>query len=137
MQMNGAGQTACVVGVVDDDEDSRLVLRAILEPEFRIDEYARGLDALRELQQRPPCVIVLDIDMPGLSGFDTLAVLRRDVALRSVPVVAYTAFINPKERRSYTEAGFRALICKPIVDIDAVLSLVRHTATCQPVAVPG
>lgn len=120
----------CVVGVVDDHADSRLVLRAILEPEFSVEEFERGVDALRTLQRRPPCVIVLDISMPGLSGFGTLAMLKQDPVLREVPVLAYTAYSNREESRRYREAGFGALIGKPIVDIDAVLALIRDSACC-------
>jgi CheY-like chemotaxis protein len=121
---------SCVVGVVDDHADSRLVLRAILEPEFSVEEFDRGADALRKLQRRPPCVIVLDIAMPGLSGFGTLAMLKQDPVLRDVPVLAYTAFSNREESRRYREAGFGALIGKPIVDIDAVLAMIRDSACC-------
>lgn len=124
------GPGTCVVGVVDDHADSRLVLRAILEPEFRVEEFARSVDALRTLRRWPPCVIVLDISMPGLNGFDTLAMLKQDPTLRAVPVLAYTAFSNREECRRYREAGFGALISKPIVDIEAVLRLIRDSARC-------
>src|SRR5262249_61912834 len=88
----GAGARARRVLVVEDDADLRARLRGLLEGEgWEVDEAGDGRAALDCLAQRPPGLILLDLLMPRMDGFEFLAELRRREEGRSIPVVALTA----------------------------------------------
>lgn len=79
--------------IVDDIETNRLVLRLFLEPlGFTIDEVASGEEALAHLAERPTDIVLLDLNMPGLSGQEVaLAVRAGRAGPRDVPILALTA----------------------------------------------
>jgi PAS domain S-box-containing protein len=77
---------------------------------------------------RKPAIILMDINLPGMSGLDALHALRQDPTTRSIPVVALTAAASARDRKRGEEAGFFRYLTKPVkVDeleaaLDAVLS---------------
>jgi CheY-like chemotaxis protein len=78
--------------VVDDDADVRQRLRGLLENEgWEVDEAADGLEALARLAKQRPGLILLDLLMPGVDGFEFLAELQQREEGRSVPVIILTA----------------------------------------------
>ncbi len=82
----------CRVLVVDDDPASRDVLRPVLEAEgWAVDVAADGEEGLRRVAEAPPDLILLDLMMPGINGFEVAAELHRNEAWRSIPVVVMTA----------------------------------------------
>jgi PAS domain S-box-containing protein len=86
------GRAARRVLVVDDDADVRQRVRGMLEWEgWEVDEAVDGQDALDRLAERHPGLILLDLVMPGVDGFEFLTALRRREGGRSVPVVVLTA----------------------------------------------
>lgn len=94
----GPHTSSQVVLVVDDDRDIRGTLGQVLEEEgYETAVAADGREALRLLREGlRPCVILLDLTMPGMDGWDFRADQLRDPELRTIPVVVITA------------AGFRA-----------------------------
>lgn len=112
-----------VVLIVAEHEDSRIIVRTIAA-------YA-GLDAIEAADGRRgielaaehvPALIVLDLDMTRLSGFDVLTVLRTNLSLASVPVIAMSA--NPVDQEAGA-AGFDAFVSKPIGIQAMALELLR------------
>jgi CheY-like chemotaxis protein len=88
----GRGLSARRVLLIDDDGDLRQRLRGLLEKEgWEVDEAADGREALDRLADRPPELILLDLLMPGVDGFEFLAEMRRREEGRTVPVVVLTA----------------------------------------------
>jgi signal transduction histidine kinase/CheY-like chemotaxis protein len=85
--------------VVDDDEGSRGVASGVLEHAgYEVEQAADGIESLERMHARPPAVVVLDLMMPNLSGFDVLATMAGDPTLRGVPVVVLTAKdLDPEE----------------------------------------
>jgi CheY-like chemotaxis protein len=78
--------------VVDDDADLRQRLRGLLEKEgWEVDEGADGREALARLAGQKPGLILLDLLMPGMDGFEFLAELQKREEGRSVPVIILTA----------------------------------------------
>jgi CheY-like chemotaxis protein len=74
--------------VVDDDVDIRLVVRMILEGHgYAVIEAADGAEALARLREHRPCVILLDLMMPGVDGFQFRTEQVRDPSLSHIPVV--------------------------------------------------
>ncbi|PRP95408.1 Sensory/regulatory protein RpfC [Enhygromyxa salina] len=87
--------------VVDDDADAReLLCRAVLEAGWHVQEAQNGLIALAAMRAHKPRLVLLDLMMPQIDGFEVLEQLRADPALRAVPVVIVTAkMLSESERR--------------------------------------
>jgi CheY-like chemotaxis protein len=126
----GSKTSSQVVLVVDDDRDIRSVLGEVLEDEgYATAAAPNGSEALRLLRAGlRPCVILLDLTMPGMDGWDFRADQLRDPDLSAIPVVVITA------------AGFRAetiqgqlggvgFIRKPL-PLEDVLVAVAQSCTC-------
>ncbi|MGH7507158.1 MAG: response regulator [Longimicrobiales bacterium] len=120
------------IALVEDNPDNRLLVGAILEDLYEIDEYETGPQALTGLRQAPPALVLLDISLPHMDGTEVLAEIRKDEALRSLPVIALTAHAMAGDREKYLNAGFDDYLTKPIVDeqvlIDAIVRLLDTRA---------
>ena len=84
-----------------------------------------GEECLSILEHSVPDMILMDIHMPGISGTQTLALIRQRPALNNIPVIAVTASVMQSDKLSTLNAGFRAFIDKPI-DIQTFLSTIRQ-----------
>lgn len=102
------------IALVEDNEDSRVLMRAILGERYDLAEYPDGPSALAALRDAPPDLILLDVSLPGMDGVEVLAHLR-DAGLR-LPVVALTAHAMVGDREALLARGFDDYISKPIVD---------------------
>jgi two-component system cell cycle response regulator len=84
--------TTGTVLIADDSLVIRAVVRSDLEDEgYRVIEAVDGLSALEQCRQEPPDVVLLDIEMPGLDGYQVLAALKSDTGLKNIPVVFLTS----------------------------------------------
>jgi len=77
--------------VIDDDEIARYLLRAVIGTHHVMVEATTGEDGLREARTQRPGVVFLDLDLPGMSGFDVLDALKQDPLTRDIPVVVQTS----------------------------------------------
>lgn len=103
--------------IVHDDEYNRLVLRRYLaSPALPVDTAVNGREALAVASASPPDVIVMDLDMPVMGGFEAAATLRREASGRREPVlIALSSHDDDDTRRRALAAGFDAYLTKPIV----------------------
>ena len=99
--------------IVDDADDNRAIMRRVLEGEFDVGDYADGPSALEGLAVEPAHLVLLDISMPVMDGFEVLRRMRADPRLCDLLVVAFTALATEAERSDYVEMGFDDLILKP------------------------
>jgi two-component system chemotaxis response regulator CheY len=108
--------------LVDDDEEIRATLGAVLQAEgYEVLEARNGLHALQQLLRTPlPSVILLDMTMPLMTGFEFLEYQRQDPRIREIPVVAITAHAKVAEIE-----GVRHLVHKPF-DLAQVLATLRE-----------
>lgn len=104
------------IALVEDNPDNRLLVQAILDETYEIDEYEAGQEALAGITAAPPALVLLDISLPGMDGTEVLRRLRADAALRHIPVIALTAHAMAGDREKYLGMGFDAYVTKPIVD---------------------
>lgn len=102
--------------VVDDNPSSRELVKFALErePEYEIEEAADGYDALSRIRDFLPDLILMDIQMPDMDGYEALRQIRAYPACKLVPVVAITAFAMLDDRQKAFEAGFDGYFAKPI-----------------------
>lgn len=113
--------------VVDDDASNLKMASHILSGEkMRVSCLKSGEDALRFLQGNRPDLILLDIHMPGMDGFDTLAAIREDKDTAGIPVIFLTADDDSKTETKGLKAGAMDFIKKPFVP-EVLLLRVRHT----------
>ncbi len=106
--------------VVDDDVDTRAILRLALEDEgFTVDSAGDGLSALQKIRDATPDLIILDLNMPRMSGEDFLYAWRAGVETPGVPVIVITAASKALKPE---DLGVDALLTKPF-DLDV---LARH-----------
>jgi iron complex outermembrane receptor protein len=120
------------VAIVDDNEDNRLLMRAILEDHYAITEYESGPAALEGLKQALPDLILLDISLPGMDGIEVLSRIRADERLRRLPVIALTANAMAGDCEKYLAAGFDDYVAKPIVDEQIVLDALERLLEARP-----
>ena len=101
--------------VVDDEPNNRLLLAAILEHAgHRILEAADGDEALRSARAVPPDLVIVDLNLPGLSGAAFIRALRAIPAASRVPIALYTATLPDDAQREFVRsAGIDAVIPKP------------------------
>jgi CheY-like chemotaxis protein len=119
----------CVL-LVDDDEDLRESLAEVVEMVgCSVLQASNGAEALKVLAERRPCLIILDLMMPVMSGLEMLATMKLDPELASVPVVISTSAPNR------APAGM-PVVPKPI-DIDALWGWIQRTCECAPILSGG
>lgn len=104
------------IALVEDNPDNRLLVGAILEDLFEIDEYVTGADALNGMQSHPPLLVLLDISLPAMDGTEVLQRLREIPSIALLPVIALTAHAMAGDRERYLGMGFDSYVTKPIID---------------------
>jgi CheY-like chemotaxis protein len=112
--------------VVDDVEDVTDMLSVLLTREgYEVVTADSGFAAITAARQQKFDVIISDIGMPGMNGYDLARTLRALPGYDSVPMVAVTGFSMFDDRRRSMDAGFNAHLTKPIEPL-ALLDLIEH-----------
>ena len=100
--------------VCDDERVLRVLIRAALEPRgYSIVEAENGVESVDRARRERPDLIVLDMMMPGRSGLDVLAELRRDPHLVTTPVLMLSARTQAGDRAAAARAGADRFLAKP------------------------
>lgn len=114
------------VAVVEDNPDNRMLVQALLEDRYDLTEYETGVDAVEGLPGAIPDVVLLDISLPEMDGTEVLAWLRRQEALKHLPVIALTAHAMAGDREKYLSLGFNDYVTKPIIDEDVLIDAIER-----------
>lgn len=118
-----------LVLVVDDSITVRRVTQRLLTREgYRVALAADGLQALEKLAEELPAVVLSDIEMPRMDGFDLARNIRGDARLKALPIVMITSRIAEKHREHAKELGVNHYLGKPYSE-EELLSLVKHYCT--------
>lgn len=124
--------TQKLILVCDDVEDNRVVFQAVLEHAgYAVLMAESGAEALEQARAFTPSLILLDLMMPGLSGWETIARLKADPVTSEIPVVAVSASVEAK-LAELAHAGFCARVAKPVLPrhlLDAVARCLAHAAS--------
>lgn len=115
-----------LVLVVDDSITVRRVTQRLLQREgYRVSLAADGLQALERLQQERPAVVLSDIEMPRMDGFDLARNIRADASLAGLPIIMITSRIAEKHHDHARALGVNHYLGKPYAE-EELLRLVRH-----------
>lgn len=99
--------------MVDDQAADILLLNALLQPDYDVQMAINGADALRLVDEAPPDLILLDIQMPGISGHDVCSQLKASGLTRHIPIIFVTAQTTPEEETRCLRIGAVDFISKP------------------------
>ncbi|MEO0371855.1 MAG: response regulator [Pseudomonadota bacterium] len=112
-------------------EDERNIIEAISfilsRDGWDVATHSNGHDAVDAVRARKPDIVILDVMLPGKSGFDILTEIRNDTDLGQIPVLMLTARGQTKDREMAERAGASAYMTKPFANAE-VLDAVRQLA---------
>ncbi len=111
--VDSAPGNAPLVLVVDDDADLRLFVSSVLAGEVRVEEARDGTEALEKARDLVPDLIISDVMMPRLDGFELVAALREEKALDHIPVILLTALTGEADRLGGLRMGADEYLDKP------------------------
>jgi two-component system chemotaxis sensor kinase CheA len=113
--------------VAEDSITARTLVKSILEGAgYEVVASVDGMDALTRLKTEPFDLLVSDVDMPRLNGFELTARIRADKNLAALPVVLVTALGSPKDREYGIEVGANAYIVKSDFDQSNLIEIIRR-----------
>jgi two-component system cell cycle response regulator DivK len=111
-RMTGPAKT---VLVVEDNNQSRMLFRELLLAKgYSVLEASTGMEGWRMAREQHPEIILMDIQLPDVSGLEVTQWLKNDEALRMIPVVAVTILATDNDRKSFLSKGCDDHISKPI-----------------------
>ncbi len=112
---DSANESAKTVLVVEDNELNMKLFHDLLEAHgYNILQTKDGMDALRIAREHKPDLILMDIQLPEVSGLEVTKWIKEDENLKSIPVVAVTAFAMKGDEEKIRDGGCEAYIAKPI-----------------------
>jgi len=113
--------------IVEDEEAFRQFITLALNLEgYDVRSANNGEQALTALRDVPPDLVVLDLSLPHISGWDVLHFMRGDPQLKDTPVLVLTANADAETRRRSVEEGVHRLLVKP-VGLDDILDAIRDS----------
>jgi len=114
------------VTIVDDDRDTREMLTLALELEgFEVSQAANGLRLISAMHVDRPDVILLDVMMSWIDGFELCRAIRKNPTFGDIPVIFITARKSPEDERTGREAGAVDYFTKPL-DVDRLIGRIRE-----------
>jgi len=102
-----------VLAVDDDPAVLRIIESQLTRHDFAVKTAASGEEALRMLQDLTPALLILDVMMDGISGYDLCLVVKRDPRLKEVPVIFLTSRGTPQDYKTGHELGAVIYMVKP------------------------
>ncbi len=113
--------------IIDDSMDDRAIAKKILETNnFKVTESASWFEALEFLGKENFDLILLDLSMPDIDGFDLLEIIRKNKSKKELPIVAYSSYDRSKIKDNSQINGFIEKYCAPeefIKSINMILGL--------------
>jgi two-component system, cell cycle response regulator DivK len=112
--------------IVEDNDKNRKLMRDVLTFKgYRLAEAETGEDGVRLARELHPDLVLMDIQLPGISGITAFRQIRDDPATSKIPAIAVTASAMNQDRQTIMAAGFDAYQSKPL-DMKAFLEAVRR-----------
>jgi len=114
------------VTIVDDDRDTRELLSLALESEdFEVNAAANGLRLIASLQLKRPDVILMDVNMSWIDGFELCKAVKKNEVFRDIPIVFISGRGDPEDKRRGVAVGAADYFVKPL-DLVALIKRLRQ-----------
>lgn len=112
--------------LIEDNEQNRYLATFLLQKHgYTVVSAVDGARGVELADAQVPAMVLLDIQLPGMNGYDVARALRRNAALRDVPIVAVTSYAMVGDREKAFESGCNGYIEKPI-DPDTFVAQIAH-----------
>jgi two-component system, cell cycle response regulator DivK len=119
--------------VVEDNERNMKLLRDVLQAAgYRTLEATTGAGAVEVATEHGPDLVLMDVQLPDISGLQTLGLLRSDARTASIRVLAVTAQAMQGDRERFLAAGFDGYVSKPVDIVELVATVKQHCAAVAP-----
>jgi two-component system, cell cycle response regulator DivK len=100
--------------VVEDQEDNRRIMRDLLTSVgYEVVEAVSGEDGVRMAEMQVPDLILMDIQLPGLDGYEATRRIKANAGLRQIPIIAVTSYALSGDDARAFQAGCNAYVSKP------------------------
>lgn len=118
---------------IEDNPSNRKAVRHILQrTDYELDEAVDGEDGLEHAFRSPPDLVLLDIQLPKLSGYDVAKKLREDERTKAIPIIAVTSYaLSGDEPRAF-ESGCDAYVSKPYRPKVILEHVAKHLGAAEP-----
>jgi C4-dicarboxylate-specific signal transduction histidine kinase len=121
----GPGGTATVL-VVDDSRANRDFLVQLLEQQYHVLVAADGKRAIEMTRLERPDIILMDLSLPIIDGWEAMRTIKRDAELRPIPIIAVTAHATQRDRQEASAAGCDGFLAKPVEERALREALLHH-----------
>ena len=112
--------------VVDDEQENVILITSRLSVNnFQTITALDGVSCIEKAQQEKPDLIILDIIMPGMSGFEVARQLKKDERTKHIPIIMLTALAQEKDLSEGLEAGAACFISKPFNPVDLITEVTQ------------
>ncbi len=111
--------------LVEDNEDNRSLIRQVAEiMDVALIEAVNGLEGVQMARSAAPSLILMDLSLPVMTGWEAASAIKADLATAGVPIIALTAHAMDGDERRALEAGCDSFITKPI-DVQTFMELIE------------
>ena len=117
--------------LVDDNPDNLEIVTFFLSQKYDVYGYASAAEALSAIDTVRPELLVLDIRMRGVDGMQCLQAIRAKPGYATIPAVALTAFARNVEQNAFLDAGFQAVVTKPILDDRQLVGIIERVLSAR------
>ena len=126
----GEADVSQTILLIEDHEDNRIVYRTVLQHfGYTVLEAFDGEEGVRRAREELPDLILMDISIPRIDGWEATRILKADPATARIPVIALTAHALPEDRDRATAVGCDGYLAKPI-EPRRVLEEVQRALEC-------
>jgi two-component system cell cycle response regulator DivK len=111
--------------IVEDNEKNRTLVKDVLEYHgYEVIEAGNGKEGIKIAKENKPDLILMDIQMPVMSGYDAIKILKNNPETKDIKIIALTSFAMKGDKEKIMEEGFDGYVAKPI-DIRRLPELVK------------
>jgi len=118
--------------LVDDHLDNLELLTVILSEKYNVKGYTSASEAVSRFKEFTPDLLVLDVRMSPIDGVECLQAIRATSGYQNIPAIALTALAHDAEKVALREAGFQAIVTKPIFEEQSLVALIDSLLQLSP-----
>jgi CheY-like chemotaxis protein len=123
--------------LVEDNEDNRIIYATALRfAGYEVFEAITGTEGVQQARSQHPDLVLMDISVPELDGWEATAILKADPATKDIPIIAVTAHALPGDEERSLEAGCDGYLAKPIPPAALIAEIDRRFGRTTPSYAP-